>query len=236
MHEHAPHVLHPRVVVFDVNETLSDLAPLAQRFASLGLPASLAPTWFAQVLRDGFALAAAGGSATFSTIAEAVLLDLFARQAPNRDVGASVQHVLGGFASLKVHPDVPGGVMALSAAGLRLVTLTNGATSVADGLLARAGVRDRFERLLSVEDAGAWKPDPQAYAHVVRQCDVSPEQMLLVAVHPWDIHGAAAAGLRTAWVDRRRTTPYPSYFTAPDLTVAGLDELAEHLAVPPSGR
>jgi len=133
----------PSVIVFDVNETLSDLEPMAQRFTDIGLHAQLATTWFAQVLRDGFALAAAGSSGTFATIAEGVLHSMFVQHAPNRNPDAAVQHVLDGFSSLHVHPDVPTGVRALAASGLRLVTLTNGATSVGDALLANAGVRDR---------------------------------------------------------------------------------------------
>jgi 2-haloacid dehalogenase len=49
--------------------------------------------------------------------------------------------------------------------------------------------------------------------------------MLLVAVHPWDIHGASLAGLRTAWVNRSGAA-YPSYFAAPDHVVTGIDGLA----------
>lgn len=45
-----------------------------------------------------------------------------------------------------VHPDVAAGVRALAAAGLRLVTLSNGAVGVAEGLLGRAGVRERADR------------------------------------------------------------------------------------------
>jgi len=33
------------------------------------------------------------------------------------------------------------------------------------------------------------------------------EQMLLVTVHPWDIHGAARAGLSTAWINRAGGRP-----------------------------
>ncbi len=51
-----PDMPAPSLIVFDVNETLSDLEPMAQRFTDIGLPAQLATTWFAQVLRDGFAL------------------------------------------------------------------------------------------------------------------------------------------------------------------------------------
>lgn len=220
----------PGVLVFDVNETLSDLGPLAQRFADIGLPAPLASTWFAQVLRDGFALAAAGSSATFAAIAGGVLRSLFVQDAPDRDADAAVRHVLEGFSALPVHPDVPAGVRALAATGRRLVTLSNGATTVAEALLAGAGVRGEFERLLSVEDAGAWKPTPRSYAYAARQCAVPAAEMMLVAVHPWDIDGAARAGLQTAWIDRSGAVPYPPYLTAPDLTVSGVDELARTLA------
>ena len=49
----------PSVVVFDVNETLSDMSPMARRFADVGAPEHLAKLWFATLLRDGFALTAA---------------------------------------------------------------------------------------------------------------------------------------------------------------------------------
>lgn len=225
-----------RVVVFDVNETLSDLKPMAQRFADLGLPPQLAQAWFASVLRDGFALAAAGGAAGFATIAEGVLRAMFASgNPPDRDPDDAVQHVLKGFSSLAVHPDVPSGVQALADAGLRLVTLSNGATQVAETLLTSADVRAHFERLLTVEDAGRWKPAPESYAYAARECDVLPAEMLLVAVHPWDIHGAARAGLRTAWIDRSGIAPYPAYLTRPDVRASGVDDLARTVTAPTSG-
>ncbi|HXV92681.1 MAG TPA: HAD-IA family hydrolase, partial [Pseudonocardia sp.] len=147
----------------------------------------------------------------------------------DRDLDAAVAHVLDGFSQLSVHPDVPDGVRALRAGDHRLVTLSNGSAQVAEQLLTRAGIRDEFERLLSVEEAGVWKPARAAYLHAAGACAVEPDEMLLVAVHPWDVDGAAHAGLRTAWLDRSGA-PYPSYFTPPDLTVASLPELATRLA------
>lgn len=217
------------VIVFDVNETLSDLQPMAQRFTDIGLSAHLAQTWFAQVLRDGFALAAAGGSATFSTIAEGVLRSLFFQHPPNWEPDEAVRHVLDGFSSLQVHPDVPAGVRALADGGLRQVTLSNGATRVADTLLTNAGVRQHLESLFSVEAAGRWKPAPESYAYAARQCAVPLSELMLVAVHPWDIHGAARAGLLTAWIDRSGVAAYPSYLSQPDLTVSGVEDLARRV-------
>ncbi len=216
------------MLIFDVNETLSDLTPLSQRFEDVGAPAPLRATWFAGLLRDGFALTAAGTSAPFLDLARESLMLTLRDQALDRSVEAAVEHVLEGFAGLAVHPDVPGGIRALAEQGLRLTTLSNGAASVAQSLLERAGLGARFERLLSVEDAGRWKPAPESYAYALDQCGVAAQDAMLVAVHPWDIDGAARAGLATAWLERGGA-PYPAYFREPDLRATSCLDLAAQL-------
>lgn len=218
----------PSVIVFDVNETLSDMSPMAQRLEEVGAPAHLAATWFAGLLRDGFALTAMGATEPFARLASAALRVSLHGHPLDRGTDEAVEHIMAGFGSLGVHPDVPEGVAALHALGLRLVTLTNGAASVARGLFERAGISDHFEALLSVEEAGVWKPAAGSYAYALEQCGVAPDDALLVAVHPWDIDGAARAGLRTAWINRTGG-PYPEYFATPDLTPRSLVELAEQL-------
>ena len=218
----------PTVIVFDVNETLSDMAPLAGRFADIGAPDLLARVWFAGVLRDGFALATAGGREAFARLASGALETVLAGASLNRPAAEAADHVLSGFSDLNVHPDVPEGVRLLREHGLRLVTLSNGSVDVANRLLAKAGIRGEFEHLLSVEDADAWKPAPAAYAHAARVCAVPVEQMLLVAVHPWDIHGGHQAGMRTGWITRQ-PAPYPGYFSAPDLQASDLSALAREI-------
>ena len=224
----------PVVIVFDVNETLSDMAPLADAFASVGAPRELAKLWFATLLRDGFALAAIGDNATFATVGAEVLRNLLAaeRLGGNLDGGnldAAVGQVMSAMQGLTLHPDVPDGVRALAADGHRLVTLTNGAAAMSDKLFQAGGIRDRFDLLLSVEDAPAWKPARSAYEYAAASTGAEPAGMLLVAVHPWDIHGAARAGLRTAWLNRTGAD-YPSYFSDPDIVVSALTELPQALA------
>ncbi|WP_433875794.1 haloacid dehalogenase type II [Sinomonas atrocyanea] len=215
--------VRPSVIVFDVNETLSDMSPMGQRFADAGAPAHLAKQWFASLLRDGFALSTTGDSAGFAAVGAELL-------APMLDAAGVAQpeeaarRLASSMADLPLHADVVDGVRALRAAGYRLVTLTNGSAKVAEALFTAAGIREEFERLLSVEEAPAWKPHPGAYAHAADACGASPDELLLVAVHPWDIHGARRAGLHAAWVNRDGGT-YPSYFAAPDLTVASVGEL-----------
>ena len=216
------------VVVLDVNETLSDLAPLRERFTAVGAPEHLLDTWFAGVLRDGFALAAAGRAQPFPAIGATVLRGLLHGRELTCPTADAVDHVLEGFPQLDVHPDVPEGLRVLAAGGVRLVTLTNGSTSQAAQLLERAGVADLVEQRLSVDDAGRWKPHPDAYAHAGRACGVPLDRCALVAAHPWDLMGAAAAGLTTGWLDRTGA-PWPEVFDRPDVTGPGLPAVAQAL-------
>jgi 2-haloacid dehalogenase len=216
--------------VLDVNETLSDLSPLTAAFERVGLAGAEVEAWFAGVLRDGFALASGAENPDFTELAsESLRLRLLPVSGSDAEVDRAVDEVMVTFRSADVHPDVVPGLHALSAAGVRLVTLSNGASSVAEELLARAGVLDLVERRLSAADARAWKPHASAYVETLEACGVRAADAMLVAVHPWDIHGAARVGLRTGWVDRRGTR-YPAYFRAPEVTASGLDTLAAALA------
>ncbi|MGN6600150.1 MAG: haloacid dehalogenase type II [Actinomycetes bacterium] len=218
-----------RILVFDVNETLSDLSPMQQRFADVGAPEELAPLWFAQVLRDGFALAVTGEARPFATLAGEVAGRLLTSHGHRGPLEDAVQHLMSGFLALPVHPDVVSGMPRLAAAGHRLVTLSNGSTDVAAQLLDRAGVRGHVDQLLSVEAAGIWKPGRGAYEYAARELGCGVGELTMVAVHPWDLHGAARAGLATVYVDRD-AHGYPDSFAAPTWTVSGLDELTEVLA------
>ncbi|MEV4175555.1 haloacid dehalogenase type II [Nonomuraea sp. NPDC049709] len=209
----------PQVVIFDVNETLTDMEPLRVRFEEVGLSGEQMTAWFASVLRDGFALTAAGGYAEFAQIATDVLKALGLED-------KAIGHVLSGFAELRVHPDVPAGMRALREAGIRLFTMTNGAAAMTQGILRREGLLDLVEATLDVSGPRVWKPAGAAYEYAVAQAGVDPGQAALVAVHPWDIDGAQRAGLIGAYLDRRGTA-YPSVMSTPHVSAPDLRALAE---------
>jgi len=214
-----------RLVLIDVNETLSDTASLGDTLRELGAPAHLAPTWFASVLRDGFALLAAGTPVPLADVARAAALTVLHGVVDEAALPAAADRLVAALGELPPHPDVAPGLRALAAAGLRLATLSHGSPAVAEAVLARAGVREQVERVVGVfDEAGTWKPDAAAYRHALTVFGTTPEQTLLVAVHPWDLHGAARVGLRTAWVDRAGA-PYPAVSTPPDVVVTSLEEL-----------
>jgi 2-haloacid dehalogenase len=218
----------PRVVVFDVNGTLSDLAPLVKRVIDIGVGPEDATAWFSGLLRDGFALTSMGENPDFAELAAGSLRTLFAGLSQTTDVDEAVVQVMGAFSDLTTHPDVAPGMEAIAATGVTMVTLSNGSAAIARQLLGRAGLAHLFEDMLSVADAGRWKPAAEAYRYALAGCDVEPADSLMVAVHPWDLAGAAAVGMQTAWVNRRGL-PYPRYFPNPTWTGTSLLDLADEL-------
>ena len=220
----------PRVLLLDVNETLTDMSRLDARFGEV-LPAGAATTpwralWFARLLRDGFAMTAAGLEPSFAELARVQAEQVLALAGAD-DPTEAASHVLAGLPLLDLHPDVPEALHRLAEAGHRLVPFTNGSPDVAVAAFERGGVLDLFESRLSVVDAGAWKPDRRAYEWAAAQVGVTTSACTLVAVHPWDLMGAAAAGCGTAWV--RRGASWPGYLDRPQLEAEDLADVAEQL-------
>ena len=128
------------------------------------------------------------------------------------------------------HPDVLPALDSLSRAGIRMAILTN---STCDGVrtqLERAGIASFFEQQLSVESIAKYKPHRDVYDWAARQMGVRPEDCMLVAAHPWDVAGAAWAGMPTAFLARLGVRPLP---IAPTPDIEGLDmgDLVKRLGV-----
>lgn len=180
--------------MFDVVETLFSLAPVEEALAPLGVPL---PLFFSRVLRDGFALAAAGDHRGFAEVASSVLDQLAAgSDEPRRHA------VLSAFSELPPHPDAAPALEALTDAGVPAVVLTNGSAETTTKLLVDAGLDAHVERVVSVDEVRAWKPAPAPYEHAARLLGRRTADLALVAVHSWDVHGARRAGLTTGWCSR----------------------------------
>lgn len=213
----------PPVVAFDVVETLVSLDGLRPRLEEAGAGEGALELWFARLLRDGFAITAAGGYRPFSEVAAASLTGLLAD--PRAD---AVEAVLGGFKDLDAHPDAEPAMRRLHEAGVRVLTLTNGSAETTETLLERNGLARFVERSISVDEVKAWKPAAEPYLHAARTADVEPHEAALVAVHAWDVHGAKQAGLRGLWANRLEGR-FPASLGAPDASGLGLVEVVEGL-------
>lgn len=221
----------PRVVVFDVVETLASLEPVADRLARQGLDQGELSAWFTRMLRDGMALTAAGGYAGFAEIARSAL-GAHSRGTLTDD---QIDDVLAGFGELTAQPDAVAAVRAARDAGLRVFTLTNGAAATTRAFLERAGLAADVEEALSIDDVHAWKPSPAVYRYAVDTAGVPAAEMALVAVHSWDIFGARQAGLTTGWSPRLEGVPTPVFGTA-DVVAGTLDAVVAGLIALPDGQ
>jgi 2-haloacid dehalogenase len=216
-----------KTVFFDVNQTLTDLRFLEPQMAELGLSPADVDLWFCAVLRDAFALTVTGNSAGFFDVGTDLLAQMIRSQGRSADAGAIARAVMA-MAELPAHQDVEQGLRTAHAAGLSLFTLSNGSSAAAEYVLGQLGIRSLVSGCLSVAGEALWKPSREAYEFGVARAGVVAHESVLVAVHPWDVHGARQAGMHAVWVNRDNAT-YPSYFTPPNAEIPNLVDLADQV-------
>lgn len=217
----------PRVVAFDVVETLFALEPVRKRLQGLGLDAGALEHWFAGFLRDAIALSASGVYTPFRPVAASSLAVFLSRHG----VEPSEEHVdgvLSGFGELEAHDDVRPALELLRDRGVPAVALSNGAAESTRRLLTRGGLEPLVARVFSIDDVGRWKPFPEPYLHAATQLGLRPEQLAMVAVHAWDVHGAKQAGLITGWADRLEGH-WNAAMAPPDVTGSSLVDVVQGL-------
>lgn len=114
------------------------------------------------------------------------------------------------------------------AARFPVIGLSNASSAALLRLNAHAELR--WHLALSSEAVQAYKPAPEIYRLAVDAAGCPPERMVMVAAHAWDLRGAQAQGMRTAYVRRPVGDP-PTSTDAFDWQVDGLDELVTTLTV-----
>jgi 2-haloacid dehalogenase len=217
----------PRVIAFDVNETLLDLGVLDDVFADALGDAALRPQWFAQMLQIAFVGAITDRYIDFTSAQHAALAMIAERRGIALDDEAA-QRIVGGMRALPPHADVPDALSRLRDGGLTLAALTNSPLDVAEDQMRNAGLRDRFHAVLSADQVRALKPRREPYELVARTFDVPLAGVRLVAAHAWDVAGALAAGCRAAFVARPGMVLSP-VGDAPDIVGADVGEVAERI-------
>ncbi len=103
------------------------------------------------------------------------------------------------WARLPAWPEAAGGLERL-ARRFTVATLSNGNRSQQTALIRFAGLP--FQRLLSAEDFGHYKPDPEVYIGAAAALGLDVGKVMMVAAHKADLRAAQAAGLRAAFVER----------------------------------
>jgi 2-haloacid dehalogenase len=198
----------PKVLVFDVNETLLDLNALRPHFTRVFGDGKALDVWFSLLLHYSLVVTVADAYADFGTVGRAVLEMLASTKGIKLSPEDSTR-ILQGVLSMPVHPDVPEALRRLRAAGFRMVTLTNSSPSAVKAQLQNAGLTQYFDESISVDSVRRFKPDLEVYRSAATHLGAQPGELLLIAAHPWDVFGAMKAGWRAAFVARNGITPLP---------------------------
>ncbi|TXB61494.1 haloacid dehalogenase type II [Phaeodactylibacter luteus] len=178
--------------VNSINQTLQELLPQqAQEVAAIWRRKQLEYTWLRTLMgqyRDFYAL-------TEEALAFAL-----------HQCGASLEEpqqrqLMGAYYRLKVFPDVPEALSTL-AQSHTLAVLSNANPSLLERATAWNGIDEHFSALISADEIQHYKPVPAVYALAEARLGLPAKEMLFVSSNTWDVAGAAAAGLQTAWLNR----------------------------------
>ncbi|GAL75104.1 probable Haloacid dehalogenase type II [Nonlabens ulvanivorans] len=214
--------IKPKVLFFDVNETLLDLTQMKKQVAdALGGNDHLLPLWFTTMLQYSLVMSASGRYEPFGHIGAAALQMV----AANHDIKMTEEEarnlVINGLRNLPPHPEVKDALSKLKEAGYTLVSLTNSSDDGVQHQFENAGLNSYFDRRLSIEPVKKFKPFTDTYDWAANQLHVQPEDCMLIAAHGWDVAGALWAGWRAAFVSRPGQQLFPlapqTEINAPDL-------------------
>lgn len=118
-------MVKPKVVAFDVIETLFSLDYLKEIFENIGLKPMVLETWFTTLLRDAFALEITGKYKEFKEIATSTL-EVTMKENCVEPEKEKINKLLEGFKHLKAYDDVLPAFKKLQDSGISIISLTNG--------------------------------------------------------------------------------------------------------------
>jgi 2-haloacid dehalogenase len=216
------------VIIFDVMGTLLDtsaVTPVVRRVTNGKVSAK---QFMHHVITYAMATSLTAEHAPFEVIAGSVL-EMCAAAYGNSASNEDLRKLNKRLRSLPPFPDVKPALLRLHERGLRLVVLSNAGPEMLDEQLRRARLRKFFEQVLSVDTTGRFKPTLQVYRDAVNRLGGGPHEALMVAAHPWDLLGAARAGLRTALIRRPGVAAYPGGLE-PSYSAGDLGEFADQVS------
>ncbi|MCB1520862.1 MAG: haloacid dehalogenase type II [Hyphomicrobiaceae bacterium] len=214
---------HAPIFVFDAYGTLFDIhAPASRLAARLGpMGERMSEIWRTKQLEYTWVHAAAGEPATFWDLTERSLDYAIASTGLVIDDRTRAD-LLDAYRDLDAYPEVGAVLDRLAAAGARLAILSNGDPDMLERAVDSAGLAGCFAYVLSVADAGTFKPVPAVYRLAVEAFDRPPGDIVFCSSNRWDIAGAHAFGFETVWVNRMaRPDEYPGH--PPNRIVSSLD-------------
>ncbi|QWX85722.1 haloacid dehalogenase type II [Cellulophaga sp. HaHaR_3_176] len=200
----------PKVLFFDVNETLLDLTAMKKSVGEvLGGRPDLLSLWFTTMLQYSLVSTVGRQYNDFGIIGAAALQMVAANNNISLTEEEARESILTPIRSLPAHPEVKESLKRLKDAGYKLVSFTNSSNKGVETQFKNAGLTQYFDERLSIEDIGKFKPHSDAYDWAARKMGIQPSECMLVAAHGWDIAGALWANWRGAFISRPGAQLYP---------------------------
>jgi len=105
------------------------------------------------------------------------------------------------FKKIKIFKGVFETLAALKKSGYRLGLLSDFPPEIK---LKHLGIDSFWDAVLCSENSGALKPHPQSFKDLARAMSLPAEKILYVGnSRPYDVAGAAGAGMKTAWIKNK---------------------------------
>jgi 2-haloacid dehalogenase len=211
-------------VLFNLTGTLVDPTVLAQPLGDSGAAEELVLSALDDTVAMAMVDQLTGGSNSLNELMAAAMRRRL-RLAGGDESGAD--SALRLISTMPAYLETPGALETLRGRGLKLGVLSQSSTQATDNVLRFAGLRDRFELVLSAQETGLFKPDLRPYRYAVERTGAEGgNAVCMVSTHWWDVAAAKRAGLRTGWVARRERALLDTV-PAPDYTGRDLAEVAE---------
>ena len=134
-----------------------------------------------------------------------------------------VRALVAEIEKLECFPEVPEALARLQTR-YQLVVLSNGDPDMLE--TAKAYHKVPFDRVISVAEANSFKPHVATYTKAAELIGLRMDEVLFVANHAFDCIGAKAAGMHTAFIDRRQR-PFGMTPHQPDIIVRTMRDLAD---------
>lgn len=217
-------------IVFDAYGTLFDVHSVAARAEKLlpGRGAALSQVWRAKQLEYTWLQSLMGRTPRedFAAVTEQALD--YALAALDVPLAAADRRALcDAYLSLAPYDDVPAALAALAPRPRWI--LSNGTLAMLEPLVRNAGLRAHLDGILSVDEAGVYKPSPRVYQLAIEKLQLPATRIGFVSSNCWDAIGAKAFGFTTFWINRAGV-PVDRHGPAPDRIIATLSELPAILA------
>jgi 2-haloacid dehalogenase len=110
--------------------------------------------------------------------------------------------LLEAYRSLDAYPETRAVLQRLRAAGLATAILSNGSPGMLAQAVRSAGLADLLDAVISIEEAGIYKPDAAAYRLAADRLGLPTPAISFQSSNAWDVAGAAAFGFRVNWINR----------------------------------